>query len=433
MPKAILSNRIYLDVDAELSAKLVKDLTYKIRKNIPGATQFTQFEIIKNYKVVRNGIMSIPIGRTDLIPEDYEIVDKRVEYEAPFPEPLFELLPEQKLVYDEVEGSCFINALVGWGKTFTALHIARKLGQKTLIITHNTMLRTQWEEEVKKLFGMPVGIIGSGKLDYEDYVITVANIQTLSKKEVLLKVQKDFGTIILDEAHHCPASTFTAAIDSMYAKHRIALSGTRIRKDGKHILFNDFFGSKLYQPPQNNTLTPEIVILKTGRALKPGAIWVEKINDLLYDTDYQEFVARLAQVQLHKGHKVLIVADRVEFLQNVGEIIGETCLCITGSTSEEDRKEFKRQLEEGEKDCVAGSRQIISEGWSVNRLSCVILATPISNEGLLEQIIGRIQRLHPDKIQPEVIDLNFSGSADRKQNKDRLAFYMRKGWTIKNS
>jgi superfamily II DNA or RNA helicase len=430
MPKAILSNRIYLDVDKELADRLTKELTYKIRKNIPGATHFTQFDIIKNYKVVKSGIMSIPIGRLDLIPEHYEIVDKRILYEVPFPDPKFELLPGQQLIFDEVDDSCFINALVGWGKTFTALHIARKLGQKTLIITHNTMLRTQWEEEVWKLFGMPVGVIGSGQLDYEDNVITVANIQTLSKKDVLLKVQKDFGTIILDEAHHCPASTFTNAIDSMHAKYRIALSGTMTRKDGRHILFKDFFGPKLYQPPQDNTLTPTIKIIKTGRVLKPGGTWVEKVNDLLYDPDYQEFVARMAQVQIHNGHSVLIVGDRVEFLQNVGEIIGNSCVCITGATTEEDRKEFKRQLEEGEKDCVAGSRQIISEGWSVNRLSCVILATPISNDALLEQIIGRVQRMHPEKLNPEVLDLNFAGSADRKQNRDRLSFYMRKGWEV---
>ena len=30
------------------------------------------------------------------------------------------------------------------------------------------------------------------------------------------------------------------------------------RKDGKHILFKDFFGPKLYQPAQSNTLTPKI-------------------------------------------------------------------------------------------------------------------------------------------------------------------------------
>ena len=131
MPKAILSNRIYLDVTPELTSSLIRALTYKIKKNIPGATHFSQFEIIKNYKLIGKNVMSIPIGRPELLPAGFEIIDKRVLHELPFPTPKLEMLPAQQVVYDAVDHSCFINAMVGWGKTFCALHIARKLGQKT--------------------------------------------------------------------------------------------------------------------------------------------------------------------------------------------------------------------------------------------------------------------------------------------------------------
>jgi len=427
MPKAIISNRIYLDVNPQLQYTLVKALTYKIRKNIPGATHFTQFEIIKNYRFVGKTIISIPVGRQDLIPSDYEVIDKRILNEHPFPNPKLNLREEQLEVFDAVDDTCFINALVGWGKTFCALHIARKLGQKTLIVCHNTMLRDQWADEVEKLYGMPVGIIGSGKFDI-DHSIVIGNIQTLTK--ITAQISKEFGTVIIDEAHHCPASTFTAFIDGMYARYKIGLSGTMQRKDGRHILFKDFFGPKLYQPPQSNTLTPRVQVVKTGIALAQGEPWVKKMNILLYDPDYQQIIANIAHLQIQKGHKVLIIADRVEFLQNVGELIGEECVCITGGTTYEERTELKRQIEEGEKSCIAGSRQIFSEGISVNILSCVILAGPIANDALLEQIVGRIQRIHPGKLEPLVIDMNFSGPSDRKQNKDRQAFYARKGWEV---
>jgi superfamily II DNA or RNA helicase len=428
MAKAIISNKIYLDVTPELSKKLINTLTYKIRRNIPGVkNHFVQYDIVKNYKVLPKGIMSIPVGRIDLIPEDYEVQDKRIVCELPFPDPKFPLRGTQLDVFNEVDDTCFINAMVGWGKTFTALHIARKLGQKTLIVCHNTMLRDQWIEEVEKLFEMPVGVIGSGEFDI-DHSIVVGNIQTLTK--LVPQICKEFGTVIVDEAHHCPASTFTAFIDGMYARYKIGLSGTMQRKDGKQVLFRDFFGSKLYQPPQENTLTPTVQVIKTGIALSPGETWVKKINNLLYDTDYQHFIAAAANIQIAKGHKVLIVADRVEFLQQVGELIGESCVCITGGTTYEERVLLKEQVESGEKSCIAGSRQIFAEGISVNILSCVILAVPIANDGLLEQIIGRIMRQHENKLSPLVLDMQFSGVSDRKQNKDRIAFYMRKGWTI---
>ena len=427
MAKAIISNRIYLDVTPELQYTLVKALTYKIKKNIPGATHFSQFEIIKNYKLIGKTVISIPVGRQDLIPADFEVIDKRILHELPFPNPKLELRESQQDVFDQVDDTCFINAMVGWGKTYTALHIARKLGQKTLIVCHNTMLRDQWAEDVEKLFGMKAGVIGSGIFDI-DHSIVVGNIQTLTK--IVMQISKEFGTVIIDEAHHCPASTFTAFIDGMYARYKIGLSGTMSRKDGKHILFKDFFGPKLYQPPASNTMTPRVQIVKTGIALAQGEPWVKKMNILQYDPDYQAVIARIAHLQIQKGHKVLIIADRVEFLQQVGELIGEECVCITGGTTYEERTELKRQIEEGEKNCIAGSRQIFSEGISVNILSCVILAAPIANDALLEQIVGRIMRQHEGKLEPLVIDMNFSGPSDRKQNRDRQAFYIRKGWEV---
>ena len=274
---------------------------------------------------------------------------------------------------------------------------------------------------------MPVGIIGSGEFDI-DHSIVVGNIQTLTK--IIPEIAKEFGTVIVDECHHVTATTFTAFLDGMYARYKIGLSGTMKRKDGKHILFRDFFGSKLFQPAEENTLTPTVKVVKTGVALTAGEPWAKKINLLLYDPDYQDFIATVAKIEIERGHKVLIIADRVEFLQKVGEQIGETCVCITGGTTFEERTELIRQIENNEKSCIAGSRQIFSEGISVNILSCVILAAPIANDSLLEQIIGRIQRKHDDKPNPLVIDMHFSGPSDRKQNNDRLAFYQRKGWEI---
>jgi len=428
MPKAIISNRIYLDnPGVEESKQLIKTLTYKIHKDT-GSKQFSTVETIRNYKLLPKGILSIPQGRLDLIPKHYEIVDKRTVIPVPFPTPKFPLRDTQQVIYEEVTDTCFINALVGWGKTFTALHLARKFGQKTLVVTHTTALRDQWIEEIETLFAMSVGVIGGGKLDWEDHAITVANVQTLVKHSA--KLAKEFGTIILDEAHHCPASTFSQLIDDFHARYRIALSGTMNRKDGKHIMFPDFFGHKVYKPPQSHTLNPEVKLIRTGITLKPDATWVEKINQLTEDHDYQAFISGLAKIQVALGHQVLVIADRVGFLQKVKEYVGETCVLVTGETNFEQRQQIKQQLLSKEKMCIAGSRQIFSEGISINSLSCVILAVPIANDSLLEQIVGRIQRQHEDKLTPVVLDMQFAGYMDKKQNRDRLGFYMRKGWQI---
>ena len=428
MPKAIISNRIYMDnPGVEHTKHVIKELTYKIKKD-GGSKQFATIETIKNYKTLPGGILSIPQGRLDLVPDHYEIVDKRIVENIPFPDPKFALRPEQQVVYDPIDDTCFINALVGWGKTFTALHLAHKFGQKTLVITHTAALRDQWCEEIEVLFGHKPGLIGGGRIDHTDHFITVANIQTLSKHAASLA--KEFGTIILDEAHHCPATTFAQTVDVFYARYRIALSGTMIRKDGKHILFRDYFGPVVYKPPQSNTLTPRVHIVKSGITLKPGATWVDKVTELLESENYREFIASIARMHIAEGHSVLVIADRVEFLHKVGEYIGEDCAVITGDTEFQERQLIKEQVLSGEKRAICGSRQIFSEGISINTLSCVILAAPMSNDSLLEQVVGRVQRMHEGKLSPLVVDINFAGYADRKQNNDRLAFYLRKGWQV---
>lgn len=411
----------------EHTKHIIKELTYKIKKDT-GSKKFATIETIKNYKVLPKGILSIPQGRIDLVPEEYEIIDKRVLENIPFPDPKFELRPEQQVVYDPIDDTCFINALVGWGKTFTALHLAHKFGQKTLVITHTAALRDQWCEEIEVLFGTQPGVIGGGRVDYEDHFITVANIQTLVKYTG--ELAKEFGTIILDEAHHCPATTFASTVDAFHARYRIALSGTMIRKDGKHILFKDYFGPVVYKPPQSNTLTPTVHIIKSGITLKPGVPWVEKVTDLLESEKYRLFIADIAKMHIQQGHSVLVIADRVEFLHKVKEYIGEDCAVVTGDTEFEERQLIKQQILSGERKAIAGSRQIFSEGISINALSCVILAAPMSNDSLLEQIVGRIQRISDGKLNPLVVDINFAGYADKKQNNDRLGLYMRKGWQI---
>ena len=426
--KAVISNRIYLDnPGVEHTKHIIKSLTYKIHKDT-GSKKFASVETIKNYKSLIKGILSIPQGRTDLIPQDYEIIDKRVLVPVPYPVPKFELYEDQQTIYNEVEGTCFINALPGWGKTFTALHLARKFGQKTLVITHTAALRDQWIEEIKTLFGCECGIIGGGDLDYEDHFITVANIQTLVKHTA--ELAKEFGTVILDEAHHCPATTFAATVDCFHARYRVALSGTMIRKDGKHILFKDYFGTTVLKPPVSNTIPPTIHMVKSGITLKPNVTWVEKITDLTQDDKYRQFIADIAKMHVAEGHSVLVIADRVEFLEKVKEYVGETCLLVTGGTSFEDRQQAKAQILAKEKMCIAGSRQIFSEGISINILSCVILAVPMSNDSLLEQIAGRIMRMHDGKLDPIIVDIQFAGYADKKQNTDRLGLYLRKGWKV---
>jgi superfamily II DNA or RNA helicase len=424
--KAVISNRIYLEVTQEYKDFLSKELTYTIPTYNPNDPP----QVIKTMVRIRADLVSIPVGRVDLIPEDYEIVDKRLLKPVDFPDFKFPLRESQQAVFDELEDNAIINAWVSWGKTFTGLAIAGKLGQKTLIVTHTVPLRNQWAKEVEKVYGFKPSIIGSGSMDLSGLVV-VGNTQTLYRN--IGAVQKEFGTIILDEMHHVSSPTFSKIIDSNYARYKIGLSGTIERKDGKHVVFRDYFGNKVFKPPKENFMPPTVHVLNSEVRFMDGAStpWANRVTALTNNDEYRHTVAMLAAAYAAKGHKVLVVSDRVHFMKACAELAGEIATSVTGELSHEEREERMSLITSGEKKILFGTQAIFSEGISLNSLSCLILGTPINNEPLLTQLIGRVIRKEENKRDPVIIDIHLKGNTARRQASTRMGHYMKQGYQIK--
>ena len=422
--KAVLSDRIYLDVLPQQQQKIDKELTYAIPAYKYGDPPI----IIKNMAMIKNGLIAIPSGRQDLIPQDHEIIDKRVLKPVDFPEFKLTLRPSQQIVFDEVNDSSIINAWVSWGKTFTGLAIAGKLGQKTLVITHTLSLRKQWEEEVKKVFGFQPGIVGSGKFDISTPVV-VGNIQTLYRK--VPEIRREFGTIILDEMHHVSSPTFSRIVDKNCARYKIGLTGTLQRKDGKHVVFRDYFGDNVLKPPKENFMIPKIDILKLPIRFMDGSSipWANRVNELAYNPEYQNSIAMTASAYAAKGHKVLVVSDRVDFLKTCARLTGDNAICVTGAVPHDERPDMIKEIFE-DKNILYGTQSIFSEGISLDILSCLILGTPVNNEPLLTQLIGRIIRNYEGKNQPTVVDVHLIGNTAKRQANARLGYYLKQGYEV---
>ena len=424
--KAVISNRIYMECSAELQQKIDTELTYAIPTHNP----LDPPQMIKNMGLIRNGLISLPIGRTDLIPDHYEIIDKRLNVPVDFPEFKFDLRQSQKDVYDEIEDNAIINAWVSWGKTFTGLAIAGKLGQKTLVVTHTVPLRNQWAKEVKKVFGIEAGIIGSGRFEL-DAPIVIGNTQTLYRN--IDKIRKEFGTIILDEMHHVSSPTFSKILDTNYCRYKIGLSGTIERKDGKHVVFRDYFGHNVFKPPKENYLIPSIHIVKSDIRFLDGSFtpWAERINDLAYKEEYVHSVAMIASKYAALGHNVLVVSDRVMFLKACARLVGDNAVSITGDMDFQEREDTMQLIKGKDKNILFGTQSIFSEGISLNELSCLVLGTPVNNEPLLTQLIGRVIRKQEGKISPVVVDIHLKGNTARSQASNRMGHYIKQGYNIR--
>lgn len=415
-----------MDCTPDMQERIDKELTYLIPSHNPTDPP----QVIANMGIIRNGLISIPIGRTDLIPRGYEIKDKRNLVPVDFPKFKYDLRPSQQKVYDEIEDNAIINAWVSWGKTFTGLAIAGELGQKTLIVTHTVPLRNQWVKEVEKVFEISSGILGSGNWDSSGPIV-VGNTQTLYRN--VEKIKKTFGTIILDEMHHVSSPTFSRIIDSSFARYKIGLSGTIVRKDGKHVVFRDYFGHNVIKPPKENYMVPTIHIVPSGIRFMDGSRtpWANKVTALARNEEYKHTVSMLAAAYAARGHKVLVVSDRVQFLKQCAELTGESAICLTGEVPHEEREHLIGKVLNGSKNVMFGTQAIFSEGISVDNLSCLILGTPINNEPLLTQLIGRVIRKKDKKLNPVIVDIHLLGNTAKRQASNRVGYYMKQGWEMK--
>lgn len=426
MPKAVISNRIYLDAEPDLIKSFDEELTYVLPSYKVGEPP----QVMKTLRRIKRNLVSLPIGRLDLIPEGYEIFDKRNLVPTKFPEAKGIILrPAQQHIYDEIDDNALINAKPSWGKTFTGIAIAEKLGQKTLVVVHTIAIRSTWVKEYKNFYGIEPGIIGSGKFNL-DAPLVVGNIQTIYNN--IPKVAQEFGTMIVDEVHRVPSNTFSKIVDTNYARYKIGLSGTLERKDGKHVVLRDYFGNTVFKPPKENQMDPTVTIIKTDIRFMEGARipWAIRVNDLSNNNEYRHLISMLSAAYAAKGHKVLVVGDRVHFLKTCAELAGEKAISITGEDEIAERDKLEQRLINNEINQIFGTGKIFSEGISIPPLSCLILAFPLNNMPLLEQLIGRIQRELKGKLTPVLVDINLKGGTVQRQASNRLGHYIKQGYKV---
>ena len=421
MSKAVISNRIYLTRTKEIFDHCLKELTYKIPSNRPRIPP----EIICDIHIVGDKVFSIPVGRVDLIPEGWEILDKRKLAPINLPTPQTTLRDDQVDVYDSVVDNCLVNAKPGWGKTFVGLNIAAKFNEKTLVVVHNTVLRDQWVEETKKVFGFTPGIIGTGKFQYETDIV-ISNTQTLGKH--IQKYKDMFGLLIVDECHRVPATTFKNIVDACYARYKIGLSATIGRKDGKHVIIPDYFSKKVFAPKKDTAMKPIIYCIHSNIGLDNSlGHWARKVTALSEDEQYQNLICDIANIKINVDkHKILVVGDRLEFLESCANRVPNTTL-VTSYT--DGRLNIHKQIF-NDLNGIFGTTSIYKEGVNIPPLSCLILGSPINNRYLLEQLIGRVTRPFKGKRTPEIIDIVLSDKVSKRQFAERMNYYASQNYKI---
>jgi superfamily II DNA or RNA helicase len=322
--------------------------------------------------------------------------------------------------------SGLLQAPPGWGKTFASCNLIARNNTRTLILVHTKLLFRQWLKELEEqLPNVKIGKIGDGLFSIED--VTVAIYKTAYNN--LNALRDEFSLLLVDEAHKCPADMFSTVVNNINSKIKIAITATPRRKDGKHVFLADYFTDYLIQAVDSRKLAkPSVQLIPTDykfRIVEPKRDWARALNKLCGDKAYQEFIAKLAINYIKQGRCPLILGERVQMLKDIQAMVPQS-ICLIGSTSEEQREDALNNL--GTKYKAFLSTKLFDEGISCHRLDTLILTCPSNNTIQLEQRIGRIERLHPDKQLPLIADIQLVGNIVRRQQTNRQLWYSKKGY-----
>ena len=323
--------------------------------------------------------------------------------------------------------SGLIQAGCGWGKTFAGTYIIGTYKKPTLVVCHTKLLAEQWYKELKKLIsGTDIGFIGDGRESIKP--ITVGIYKSLITR--LDKLQNTFEVMFVDEAHLCPAETFSKVVNGINAKVKIALSATPWRKDGLHVILPDYFGPNRVIATDVGKLMPSVDIVKTTipfRIINPNRDWTKQLTKLGGNTAYLNLIADHAIGKIASGRCLLILSERIDMLEQLKTLIPRSILLV-GATK--NRDEILNNA--GIKYDAILTTKIFDEGISCHRLDTIYLTCPNNNAAKLEQRIGRIQREHPDKKDPLIIDFWLSGHIVQAQQRNRLEWYTKNNFPILN-
>ena len=304
-----------------------------------------------------------------------------------------------------------LEAGTGSGKTVMALAAIARRRQPTLIVVHTKELLYQWQERIAGFLDCAVGLVGDGHFAVEP--LTVAIVNTARKR--VHELVPHFGQLVVDECHRVPAALFTDVVANFDCHYLLGLSATAFRRDdGLTRLIYYFMGDRIHKVDQGE-------LQASGAVLKPALIRRTTLFSYPYRGDYQALIKALTR---HEGRNMqivgdivkvvsepdagtaLVVSDRVSHCELFARLLAERGVqvaLLTGQVSAESRAEIVAAVQQGRLQVLVATLQLISEGFDCPGLSTLFLTTPITFEGRLLQVIGRIMRPAANK-QARVFD-----------------------------
>jgi superfamily II DNA or RNA helicase len=301
------------------------------------------------------------------------------------------------------------------------------------VLVHTVDLARQWIERLALLDGASVGLVGAGKHEGGARIV-VAIVQSLIKRPWWERYDalRDFGLVIVDEAHHTPCASLLGILSSAPGRYRLGLTATPTRQDGLQEWIEWGLGPVCDRitvgelEAEGATLRPTIERVHTGWCPDEFDEWHEVGQQIVEADERNAQIAGQTVKLLLDGRQVLVLTERVEHCHTLAQMIPDA-QAITGELGDREREHAIEGLRSGSLRCAVAT-QLADEGLDVPGLGAVVLAWPSRNLGAVQQRIGRACRPGEAKRPPVVVDLRDDHGVFKGYAKSRDRLYRELGW-----
>ena len=300
--------------------------------------------------------------------------------------------------------SAIIAAPTGFGKTVIAAAIMARKKTNALVLVPSKNLLSQWVARLESYLtvGESNARIGtlSGSGDRLSGEIDVATIQSLVRNEAFQKKAKNYGLVIIDEAHHASAFKYEAAIRELCPKYLYGLTATPERSDEREEFAYRCIGPLVqleeepnssdflrYYHPRFTKFTSEL----GGDAI--SSLFLEATRD----KERNRLIIDDVTAAYDAGKKILLLTERIEHAKTLYGCLQnriEDVVILYGGQSKGERIDNEQRMSsfEDRPFIVVSIGKYIGEGFDDPRFDALFITYPFRWKGILAQYCGRLQR-----------------------------------------
>lgn len=310
-----------------------------------------------------------------------------------------ELRDYQKTLYESTRKAfrngkrVLVVAPCGAGKSYIFSAMAQNTKGDVLVLVHRRELKEQHE----KLF--------------RDLGITNARVNTYQTERNRLGQYQKPKLLIVDEAHLSRSKRWSEIVE-YYDTYTVGLTATPVRLDGKPLgdIYNSMVqGITTKELIAQHRLAPyeyyaPVTVDTDNLKISAGDFLLKDLERIMADRAIYSDALKSWQ-KIAEGEKTIVYCVSIAYAKQVAELFtaaGYPAVEIDGETPTKKRDQIMEDFRGG-KIKVLCNVGIISEGVSIDDVSCCLLLRPTESHALYWQQAMRCMRYQPGKV-AKIID-----------------------------